>query len=822
MASIDMETIGRLARSALAANEPYLYCRVVPVLASSSPEQAEWVLGYLKALVRLGLHGAARDLIERFDDSVLQEPAIRELANAVSQTPHSHVPWTSRRRRFDANLAGLARRDAQAAAAVGRAWEEAQARYEMHDGGDGNVQVREVSAVWPARWVRSLDDHRGRAAGRVRTDSAGILPPPLLFEGVGLGWEILEGYRRTRRVFLEASAAVYIVEPRAEAVGLVFHLHDWRELLADESVYWFIGADAERRFGALLDGDATLPLTDRYCYSGEGEGPPARPVTSVLAQVGARRQSRAAALRAQISGVYAGRDATYWARRFDEAADDAGRATKHRLRVLGLTSLYTTFLQYSMRDCLRAIEGLGHETRLLIEPAAHRCLDPTTALQAQLEFAPDLVLILSRMRYEMPDLIHESIPTVTWDQDALPWVFEESRRPTLAWNDFLMGMSAMNARRKFGWPAHRCRFFPMAGGVQTYSETRLGADALEPYRCDVSYVSHASRVPEEEAQAVESWLPNEKLRVLYRAAVAKLLPEWTAGGAFPGPTMTAIVDACMEGSCSCDSDERHKINQALHRVGDRAFRHAALEWVADWAESTGRVFLLWGNGWDQHPRLARFARGATQNGEALRRVYQGSTINLQLMGFGFLHQRAFDGVMAGGFFMARRSQADAHGALGRDLIRSLDEAGVCDAAGIASLGDGKRRGKIETLLTAMGLDARVLDAGSTETLRFSAENDYAADVVPHFDEITFGGPEEFAERAERFLREPETRSRYATHMRQALVERYSYDARMADMIRFVRDGFRVDAGGSERPEPAGVWRITGAADGARPSVTPSV
>ncbi|MEE9294860.1 MAG: glycosyltransferase [Phycisphaerae bacterium] len=793
MGTIDLETIGRLARVALAAGQPYLFGRLAPVLAEAAPGNSEWLIGYLRVLVELGLYDAARELIERFDDRFKQDPAVSSLVNAISTGAGGRIQWTSRRRRFEANVRALAQRDADAAEAVKRQWEEAHQRFELHQCNDGNVQVRDVSSVWPPRWVPALDDHRGLACGRVNTTQIGVLPPPLLFEGVGLGWEVLEGYRRTRRVFLEASSAVYVLEPSYDAVAIVFHLHDWRELLGDESVKWVVGGDVTERLRRLLDEDVRLPVTDRYCFSGGLTAPSGGGANAVMHSVGVDRQGRAEALRSAIAQRYAGHDASYWARRFADRMNENGGVTDQPLRILGVTSRHTTFLQYSMRDCLNALQGLGHQTRLLIEPDHHLPLDPITCLESQLEFEPDVVLLLSRMRYEMTSIIHEAIPAVTWDQDALPWVFDESRKPRLAWNDFLMGMAAVRMRQKFGWPAHRCRFCAMAGATDTYEPGLLSADDVASYGCDVSYVSHASATPQQEAVAVESWLPDEKLRHVFRRVIPKVLPGWLAGRAFPGPTMPAIVDTCLECSCSCSHEEIAKINQAVQRVGDRAFRHVALGWVADWADRTGRRFHLWGNGWNEHPRLGRYARGTTRNGDELRRVYQASTINLQLIGYGFLHQRVFDGLVASGFFLARRSDGDVLGPVYRELIGLFDKHGVTDAQELSALGDVATRRAIESMLSEVGLDHRVLDSAMVEILRFNAINEYAEDIVPHFDEITFSSPEEFAAKADRFLGDRETRVRYAAEMREALIDRYSYEARMGEMLGFVRDGFAIGA-----------------------------
>jgi hypothetical protein len=804
MAVLEWDVVLRLARLARESGEWYLFARLLPVTAASSPEPGEWMAGYVQALAHLGLFTAAGECLRVLPEAARGQAAIRTLADSIAKAPPSLVPWSSRQRRFEANVAALATRSAEAAAAVLDARAGLAHRYELHQARDGNPQIKPVGTSWPPKWLPALDDHKDLAIDRIDFPIEGVFPPALAFEGVGLGWELLEAYKRTQNVFLKSSSAIYVVEPSAEALAIMLHLHDLREIIADRRVLWFVGPEASRGLREHMNRHSEWPIAERY-FRHVLTGPAsATPVTEVMAEVAQARHARAEALREQITAQYAGRDVAWWSARFAEGVDAEGRAGDKPLRILALTSLHTTFLQYSMRDCLRALERLGHETRLLIESEPHVRLDSETLLRAQIEFEPDLVILLSRMRYESGDHIHRAIPSVTWDQDALPWVFDPRNRPTLAWNDFLMGFAARHAPHRFGWPAHHCHYCRMAGSIDTYSAEPLPDDELAPFRCDVSYVSHASTTPQDEADQVERWLNDEKLICLFREALPPLLAEWLRGGEFPGPVATRIRATAQAAGVRLERVEHEKLVQALQRVGDRAFRHVALGWVADWADRTGRTLHLWGNGWERHPRLARYARGATRNGHELRCVYQASRINLQLIGFGFLHQRALDGLMAGAFFMTRRLRWDACGAAARRASALLAEHGIESAAALRGLPSQAIREQIEAALAAVGFAADVFEPRDVANLRDKAGEEYASEVVPHYDEISFESPAEFAARAETFLTAEDRRSRCAAAMRQALIQRYSYDARMAEMLRFIRTGFATDAAAVNQRRPAGL------------------
>ncbi len=788
-----MDVVLRMARLARDSGDWYLFARLVPVAAAGAPEPGEWMAGYVQALTSLGLSTAAAECLQALPEAARRQASIRALAGSIAAASPSFTPWTSRQRRFEANTAELAKRWPEAAEALLAARRGLGTRFELHVARDGNAQVKRVGSIWPPNWLIALDDHRQLAAERAEFPIEGIIPPSLLFEGLGMGWELLAAWKRTANVFLQSSSAICVVEPDLEAAAIVMHVHDLRELIGDSRVLWFLGPGARRRFREHLEAHCDWPVAERYFRQSLIAPATDPPLTNLLAEASSARGQRVAALQAEIGECYAGRDASWWAERYATAVGADGRATGRPLRILALTSLHTTFLQYSMRDCLRALERLGHETRLVIEAAPHLRLDAETLLAAQRDFQPDLVLLLSRMRYESGEHIHRSIPSVTWDQDALPWVFDPRNRPTMAWNDFLMGFAARHAPHRFGWPAHHCHFCRMAGSTDTYSAEPLAPDELAPFACDVSYVSHASTTPQEEALHVERWLNDEKLIVLFREALPPLLAAWMDGGEFPGPVPARIAAVTRAAGVRLERVEHEKLVQALQRVGDRAFRHVALGWVADWADRTGRTFHLWGNGWDRHPRLSRYARGATCNGHELRCVYQASRINLQLIGFGFLHQRALDGLMAGAFFMTRRLRWDTCGDAARRASTLLKEHGVQSAVALRALTSPSTKAQIEEALRAIGFALEAFDARDAANLHDKAAEEYAAEIVPHYDDIAFGSAAEFARQADLFLADDARRRSCAVAMRQALVERYSYDTRMVEMLGLVRDGFAVDA-----------------------------
>lgn len=739
-------------------------------------------------------------------------PADAPASTVISSGAARLVPWSSRRRRFEANLAVLAQRWPEAVSELARPWPEAAARHELHISADGAAQVFVRAVDGNASWLCGRKDHRAAARQEVRLRSEGVLPPSVLIDGVGMGWHVVEVYRQTDRTFLDASGALYVVEREPEVLAMILHIHDWRGFLLDPRVCLFVGPQALAALEAHLD-DSRWPLPTIVCRSpGLRPQPPA---LEAIHRVVDRRIAQVERLSADVRRRYAGRDAAWWARRFGAAVQRAGESASVQragesasvaeppLRVLCVTSRHTTFLQYSMRDCVAALESLGCEARLLMEATNYQRLDPTLLLREQRDFEPDLILLLSRMRYEVSEQLLDVIPSVTWDQDSLPWVFREEFRDRFGPNDFLLGIKALDAPYLYGWPAARCRYCDLAASERTYSAEPLPEADLAPYRCDASYVSHASRPPEEEHRHVLTWLESEHLRGVYEAVVERLLPAWRAGPDFPGPLHSAIYDAFEQRlQRPPTADEFAAVHQAAMRLADRAVRHSALEWVADWAERHGRRLHIYGNGWERHPRFGGFARGPAANGAELRRVYQASAINLQLMSWGFLHQRALDGLCAGGFFLSRRSLWDEWTALLRRLDDRLRRAGAADPAGFEQLPESDRKADVRAALADLGADARWLASPyAAAALREARQRSCTVDVFAAYPRISFDSPRSFEVLAERFLAAPAERVETARELRAAVIERYTYERRMRQMLELVRDGYTAAAPSGATPRP---------------------
>jgi hypothetical protein len=236
----------------------------------------------------------------------------------------------------------------------------------------------------------------------------------------------------------------------------------------------------------------------------------------------------------------------------------------------------------------------------------------------------------------------------------------------------------------------------------------------------------------------------------------------------------------------------HMTGWYLWRLCDRLFRHQALMWAAEWAQRRGASLRIYGNGWDRHPTLARFSTGAAENGRELLCVYRGSKINLQLMPAKFLHQRALDGMAAGGFFLTRTRPSDQRSPQFAELLAGIRARDLKGGHEVLQCDD-------QAIATAFRAAMRDTEAEENEAetmfhlLSIRDQMDYPFDIFPRFGLIRFDDAGSFAEIADRFMCDDALRQSIAEEMRQVVLKRFTYEATMRRFLEFASESYAARA-----------------------------
>lgn len=202
---------------------------------------------------------------------------------------------------------------------------------------------------------------------------------------------------------------LYLLCSDLERLWAVMHFQAWSAMLADHRVRLFVGKEAVGKLMAALMADSILPAPQisvtvdqsLWCAGDHFQAFAERVILQRSAKMDRLAQALEDIVPTDLRAAFAG---------------------SRPLRILGITSRFTTFLQHSMRDWLAAMEALGHQTRLLIEQADHQCLSSLCFGAAMSEFRPDLVLLLDHYRNEYRELSGR-VPCVMWIQDRLGHLF---------------------------------------------------------------------------------------------------------------------------------------------------------------------------------------------------------------------------------------------------------------------------------------------------------------------------------------------------------------------------------------------------------------
>jgi hypothetical protein len=606
----------------------------------------------------------------------------------------------------------------------------------------------------------------------------GACTDPVLVAGLDHGW-------LWQRLFdMEVSTPrtpghrppLYFLSREIERLWAVMHFHDWTRMLADNRVRLIAGDDSVNQLIRELVRNPLVPWPKLCVTIDPAIWPAGMSVDTVLRRANDAISPQMNHCTVQLSALDASVDAREFAAR-----------CRGRLRVLGITSRFTTFLQYSMRDWLAAFENLGHDTRLLIEQNDHEIVNPLGFAQACADFRPDLLLMIDHYRAEFTGL-PQRVPCVMWVQDRLSNIFRPDAGAAQSQMDFVIGYGRQECALSFGYPSQR--FMPAMIGCneRRFTSAELTGTDRQRHACDVSFVSHASTPPEVLVQQEidKSQLPEvrkflhdvfDRLRAIYETGTFV-----TEVGHIRG-----IVRAAM-GNCGIQTSNFGGVLDFFgQRVNNALFRQQAVRWLAEMDVN----LRLYGQGWEKHAEFSRFARGVADNESQLCAIYRASTINMQITPFGAVHQRLCDGLAAGGFFLLRHCTGDSCDLIYRDLWQWIEQMHVRSGPQLLRQAPPHIQELLDRIADLTAEDVRSIPDRfffGLEELAAGGFTRAPSTLWPNeYDRVAFTTRAELHDRVKHFLAAPDERQEIAAAMRGRALECMSYRGITERMLRFISD-----------------------------------
>jgi hypothetical protein len=691
------------------------------------------------------------------------------MSDTVSLSWH---PLESLDARFRANLLALETRDAELAErlrglSVSRPLFIAARGDNVYLGRSGENGIELIADPVPPPSARAL-------AARVFPN--GLVTGPLAVSGLGYGWlwdclsklpckvDVLPGHR----------PPIYLLAGDLEQLWAVLHVMDWRAMLAEARLPIFAGPDALEQFRQALLDDPTFPEPRGMIRVDSTV--PAQDLNAFCAVLGQSRDTALNDLYCQLDAVYAP----------PTGLDGPDKFRSGRLRILGITSRYTTFLQHSMRDWLAALESLGHEVQLVIEGQDHQMLGAFGYAKGVLDFRPDLILVIDHYRRSIAK-IPESVPSVMWVQDWLPNIFCDAAGAAQGPRDYCMGFGRLKLSQSHGYPAERFMSCRIGINEERFKPAVLSEADWARYGCDASYVSHASTPSDLLLKTALAKEPDPSAAKLLWDFHDRLIGDFQQGGCTHAEWQLkelldqSIAQTGIEPSPAKVRDILWLFN---HQVNNAIFRHQALNWVAD----LGIDLKLYGNNWDKHPTLGRFACGPADTMRDVPKICAASKINLQIIPHGTVHQRLLEGLVAGGFYLLRWVPGDEMGIAVRCLRDWCHQHGIGSESALRSIENAQVRIWIAEC-NALRADAdgrefrlydRLMEGGDAEL------TGRAGAVWPdQYSQIAFRSAAELEMRLTRYLSSPRERAQISAAMRAEIVENFTYLKISQRLLQFI-------------------------------------
>ncbi len=454
---------------------------------------------------------------------------------------------------------------------------------------------------------------------------------------------------------------IVVIELRIERLARALASHDLRDMLSQPRFEWHVGPSAMDTFGASLVQRAALVINGPV-VPGSPPTPGTPMVRSVVAALVARavhtQEGEVPRLALHLRSPACERGAGWWAARYAGALSGTGEP----LRVLVSTTRYSTYVQHASRDIAAAFEAVGCRTRLLLEPDHASRLTNVASGHTFETFKPDLVLVLNYTRRHLGPMAPRDVPYVCWVQDAMPHLFERSQGEGQGPMDFLVGHLHGEFFSRFAYPPQRALAIPVLASAAKFHAGPVPADLAARFSCEVGAATNQSETPE---QLRDRALAANAARPQVSAIIRALYPaiERAVRASDAALCMDALRGAAEEHLRAATGTAEPTtlamlINQVALPLADRMLRHRVLAWTGAICERRGWRFHLYGEGWESHPTLGRFAKGPVAHGEHLRAAYQCARVSLHASINWNLHQRILECALAGGLPLALRKRDD--------------------------------------------------------------------------------------------------------------------------------------------------------------------
>jgi len=217
--------------------------------------------------------------------------------------------------------------------------------------------------------------------------------------------------------------------------------------------------------------------------------------------------------------------------------------------------------------------------------------------------------------------------------------------------DLVIGYANQQLTTLYGYPADRLVMLPITADTRVFHPVTLSSADQSRYACDLAFMSNTGLPTERLVE--ERIVPQVEPLGISRATVEAIhdrLWKIHRSGQTQCHRSAFLKLLCEYDECRMaleqlkEKGEDERLLRLFYwKLNDAIYRHVVIEW----ADQAGLDIHLYGHGWSEHPRFARYAHGNVEHGEELNKAYQGARWNLHLNITQGMHQRVWEILAAG-------------------------------------------------------------------------------------------------------------------------------------------------------------------------------
>jgi len=492
--------------------------------------------------------------------------------------------------------------------------------------------------------------------------------------GLSSGYELLAANKHTENAIGVENYKVphYIFEPDIEFLILNMVIHDFSPLLRDKRNYLLVHQSPKDYYNLFLDLENQIPA---YII-------PTRDNTQYDEL---SKQTNSAFQYQKLKGIQYKNDAeSYYAKISEQEWHEKFKPENvSKLRVLGISSLFTSFLQYCMRDLINGFDELGATTYLFLESDEHKRMTQNKIISVINEFKPDLIIIIDHFRHEFPT-IPKSIPFVNWIQDMLSNITNNQTELTCNDFTFVFAKKWINLHHSNQiYLEHPVHFLPLGYNDKQYYPTSM--DEPMNREIDILVVTH---LPDLSFTFYPFFSTNKlefKLNKFEKAALkAQLITKKQLENIYvylyeyiSKMSLIELSDFCLELSpldrqnifrSIIKNHGLEPVQQLIDLFEFQPQTRFALEFFYQMKTRPIKVLIeenpdleiqLYGKRWDKIPLFRPYSKGIAKNGTFLNELMHRAKICINSSPGTTLHMRAMEIIASGSFMLSRNVSNDS-------------------------------------------------------------------------------------------------------------------------------------------------------------------